>query len=178
MAHKYAQFELERRWLLAKLPDALQNSPNYQLIEDRYITGTPLRLRRITDVSGQVTALKLTQKYQADDQTAYATTITNFYLDEASYALLETLPAHLLVKRRYKLEDGRFQLSIDQFRGPLTGLVLAEIEQPDMDSLRAIPRPTFAHREVTEDPRFTGGELVQLSATQCQQLLQDCLPQT
>ena len=173
MAHKYAQFELERRWLLAKLPDALQNSPDYQLIEDRYITGTPLRLRRMTDASGQVTALKLTQKYQAADQTAHATTITNFYLDEASYALLETLPAQLLMKRRYKLEDGRFRFSIDQFLGQLEGLVLAEIEQPDLDSLAQIPHPTFATCEVTEDPRFTGGELVKLTATQCQQLLQE-----
>ncbi len=73
MTHKYAQFELERRWLLAALPDALQNSQEYQLIEDRYLTGTPLRLRRMTDATGQVTALKLTQKYQAADQTAYAT---------------------------------------------------------------------------------------------------------
>ena len=62
MTHKYAQIELERRWLLAKLPDSLQNSQDYQLIEDRYITGTPLRLRRMTDAGGQVTARKLTQK--------------------------------------------------------------------------------------------------------------------
>lgn len=173
MTHKYAQFELERRWLLAALPDALQNSQEYQLIEDRYLTGTPLRLRRMTDASGIVTALKLTQKYQAADQTAYATTITNFYLDEASYALLATLPAQLLVKRRYKLMDGRFQFSIDQFQGPLQGLILAEIEQPDLTSLHAIPHPTFAWREVTEDSRFTGGELVRLAATQCQQLLRE-----
>lgn len=172
MSHKYAQIELERRWLLAALPDSLQNSQDYQLIEDRYIIGTPLRLRRMTDAEGQVAARKLTQKYQADDQTAYATTITNFYLDEASYALLETLPARILVKKRYKLGDGRFQFSIDQFSGPLGGLILAEIEQPDLDSLMQVPHPTFALREVTQDPRFTGGALVQLTAAQCQQLLQ------
>ena len=172
MAHKYAQIERERRWFLASLPDALQNSQAYQLIEDRYITGTPLRLRRMTGADGQVAARKLTQKYQAADQSAYATTITNFYLDEASYALLETLPAQILVKKRFKLVNGRFQFSIDQFSGTLTGLVLAEIEKPDMDSLMQIPHPDFALCEVTEDPRFTGGSLVQLSAKQCQQLLQ------
>ncbi len=178
MQHKYAQIERERRWLLTTLPDSLQNSQNYQQIEDRYIINTPLRLRRMTAASGQVTARKLTQKYQAADQTAYATTITNFYLDEASYTVLQTLPAKILRKRRYKLEDGRFQFSIDQFSGPLAGLILAEIEQPDMASLLAIPHPTFAYREITEDFRFTGGNLVQLSAQQCQQLLQDCLPLT
>jgi CYTH domain-containing protein len=173
MNHKYAQIELERRWLLATLPDALHTNREYQLIEDRYLTGTPLRLRRMTDASGQVTAHKLTQKYQAADQTAYATTITNFYLDDASYALLETLPAKVLVKRRYKFGDGRFQFSIDQFSDNLTGLVLAEIEQPDMARLLAIPHPAFALREVTEDPRFTGGELVGLTVNQIQQLLKE-----
>ena len=173
MAHKYAQFELERRWLLTALPEALQDSQKFQLIEDRYIVGTPLRLRRMTNAQGEVTARKFTQKYQATDQTAYATTITNFYLDEPSYALLETLPAKILVKRRYKLRNGRFQFSIDQFQGPLTGLVLAEIEQPDLASLHAIPHPTFALREVTEDSRFTGGELVGLTAHQCRQFLRE-----
>lgn len=169
MAHKYAQIERERRWLLATLPDVLQDSQDYQLIEDRYIIGTPLRLRRMTDATGQVTARKLTQKYQAADQTAYATTITNFYLDDASYALLETLPARILTKKRFKLVDGRFQFSIDQFSGPLTGLVLAEIEQPDMNSLMQIPQPAFALHEVTETPKFSGGALVQLTAEQFQQ---------
>jgi CYTH domain-containing protein len=176
MGHKYAQFELERRWLLRTLPDELQNSQNYQLIEDRYISGTPLRLRRMTDAAGKVTARKLTQKYQAADQTAYATTITNFYLDKASYTLLETLPARILAKKRFPLRDGRFQFSIDQFSGPLTGLVLAEIEQADMPQLMAVPHPAFALREITEDRRFTGGALVQLTTEQCLKLLQDCLP--
>lgn len=171
MSHKYAQIERERRWLLAALPDLLQNSQDFQRIKDRYITGTPLRLRQMTDANGQVTALKLTQKYQAADQTAYATTITNFYLDEASYALLETLPAQILVKKRFRLVNGRFTYSIDQFGGPLTGLVLAEIEQPDMASLLTVPDPPAALREVTADLHFTGGELVKLSAVQCQQLL-------
>ena len=173
MTHKYAQIELERRWLLAKLPDSLQNSQDYQLIEDRYITGTPLRLRRMTDAGGQVIARKLTQKYQADDQTAYATTITNFYLDEASYKLLETLPARLLVKKRYKLADGRFQFSIDHFSGPLTGLILAEIEPPDLHRRRQVPHPRLARREGCGDSCWTGGPQMQLDKKQGQQLLQD-----
>lgn len=169
MSHKYAQIERERRWLLAALPPSLENSRSYHCIKDRYITGTPLRLRQMTTAAGEMTAQKLTQKYQAVDQSAYATTITNFYLNEASYALLETLPAKILTKKRYKMQDGRFQFSIDQFSGPLTGLLLAEIEQPDKDSLRQIPQPSFALREVTENPSFTGGALVQLTAEQFQQ---------
>ncbi len=172
MPHKYAQFELERRWLLDTLPASLENSSDYHLITDRYAVGTPLRLRRMENAVRQVVALKLTQKYQAADQSAYATTITNLYLDDPSYELLLSLPARILTKRRYPLQNGRYKFSIDQFYGPLTGLLLAEIEQPDMDSLLQIPHPSFVLREVTEEPAFTGGELVQLTATQFQQLIQ------
>ena len=87
--------------------------------------------------------------------------------------MLETLPARLLVKKRYKLADGRFQFSIDQFSGPLTVLVLAEIEQPDLHSLMQVPHPPFARHEVTEDSRFTGGALAKLDKKQGQQVLQD-----
>jgi CYTH domain-containing protein len=166
MPHKYAQFELERRWLLTSLPKPLQNSDTFHLITDRYIIGTPLRLRRMENAVGQVVALKLTQKYQAVDQSAYATTITNFYLDGVSYETLLSLPAKTLRKKRYPLQNGRYKFSIDQFVGSLTGLLLAEIEQPDMPSLMQTPQPIFAQREVTEEPAFTGGELVQLTAEQ------------
>lgn len=64
MSHKYAQIERERRWLLAQQPASLEDSTNYNQINDRYIIGTPLRLRQMTDADGQITALKLTQKYQ------------------------------------------------------------------------------------------------------------------
>ncbi|OWK31886.1 hypothetical protein [Sphingomonas mucosissima] len=56
---KYSHIERERRWLIdpARLP-ALPSA--HLLIEDHYISGTRMRLRRMTDsASGQV-ALKLT----------------------------------------------------------------------------------------------------------------------
>ena len=55
VAHKYAQVERERRFPVdpARRPD-LADAP-YILIEDRYIEGTRLRLRAMTDsVSGRV----------------------------------------------------------------------------------------------------------------------------
>jgi hypothetical protein len=55
VAHKYAHVERERRFLVdpARRPD-LADAP-YILIEDRYIEGTRLRLRAMTDsVSGRV----------------------------------------------------------------------------------------------------------------------------
>jgi len=49
---------------------------------------------------------------------------------------------------------------VDEFQDELTGLVLAEVEFKTPELLAAFAGPDFAVREVTEDPRFTGGLLV------------------
>ena len=45
-------------------------------------------------------------------------------------------------------------------KGELDGLILAEAAFETPDLLTAFPMPDFAMREVTDDPRFTGGYLV------------------
>jgi CYTH domain-containing protein len=48
---------------------------------------------------------------------------------------------------------------VDEFQGDLEGLIMAEAEFKTHDSLAAFPNPKFAVREVTHDPRFSGGNL-------------------
>lgn len=151
---KYAHIERERRWLVGDLPATV--GPHV-LIEDRYIVGTRLRLRRMTASADGTCALKLTKKYEAADPLARA--IVTTYLTEVEYTLLAALPAHLLAKRRYPVDDRGQTFSVDMFLGPLTGLVLAEIESPDDMALRALASPVWAMREVSHDPDYQGAAL-------------------
>lgn len=156
-APKYAHVERERRWLIDPAAVHAPDAGAAILIEDRYVTGTRMRLRRMRDADGRE-ALKLTKKYDADDPLARA--IVTTYLTAAEYDLLAALPAVPLVKRRYPLiADGR-EYSLDVFEGALAGLVLAEIEWPDDAGLRTLPPPPGAVREVSDDPRYQGGALV------------------
>lgn len=143
---KYSLPEHERRWLVdpARLP-AL-DGPG-RLIEDRYIDGTRLRLRR---VDGEA---KLGKKYAGVGLSDHP--IVNVYLDASEYAALATLPAAVLVKRRWRL--GGFV--IDRFEGRLAGLWLAEAEAPTRAALLDIVTPDWCAVEVTDDPRYTGGVL-------------------
>lgn len=161
--HKYSHVERERRFLVdpTARPD-LDGRPSI-LIEDAYIDATRMRLRRMT-AAGRIVH-KLTKKYEAADPGARP--IVTTYLTEAEYGLLAVLPAHRLVKRRYAL--GTF--SIDLFEGALAGLELAESEQPDDPSLRALVAPAWAIREVSADPNYEGGNLVRLDAGAAQRLL-------
>lgn len=154
---KYAHIERERRWLMdpAQRP-ALPSA--YVLIEDRYITGTRLRVRRMTDSATGVTALKLTKKYDAADPRARP--IVTTYLTSTEYMLFSSLPAAALTKRRFKLGAANdLTWSVDQFDLSLAGLELAEIEWPDDVGLRDLPSPPGAVREVSDDPRYEGGSL-------------------
>lgn len=156
-APKYAHVERERRWLVdparAPAPGAA-----HLLIEDRYIAGTRMRLRRMTDSASGAVALKLTKKYEAVDPLARA--IVTAYLHEAEFALLAGLPGAMIVKRRFDLVAGGITYSLDRFEGALAGLALAEIEWPDDAGLRGLPAPPGAIREVSDDPRYQGGSLV------------------
>lgn len=153
---KYSHIERERRFLVdpARRPD-LDGRPHI-LIEDLYIDGTRMRLRRMTASDTGRVVLKLSKKYETADPRSRPMVTT--YLTETEYALLASLPAHRLVKRRYPV--GEF--SIDLFEGALAGLELAESEQPDDPTLAALVPPRWAIREVSDDPRYDGGTLASL----------------
>lgn len=66
----------------------------------------------------------------------------------------------MLRKVRHHLEPlNGVEVSVDRFEGPLEGLFLAEAEFESPEAMAAFPDPDFALREVTDDPRYSGGSL-------------------
>ena len=157
---KYARTEIERRFLLAGVPDGADVLAVNE-IDDRYLDGTRLRLRRMAQVGGP-TALKLTQKLPGPDSEGRLGVLTTLYLSEDEYAALAILPAAPLTKSR--LSIGGY--GVDVFRGPLDGLVLAEAEFASVEEAAALRPAAFCRAEVTADRRFTGGELVRATRAQ------------
>jgi CYTH domain-containing protein len=150
---KYAHIERERRWLVDRRLRPDLNGLPHILIEDRYIFGTRMRLRRMTDSAAGKQSLKLTKKYECADPLARP--IVTAYLAEDEYVVLSELVANPLMKRRYKV-DG---YSIDCFEGALAGLELAEIEWPDDEGLRALDSPSWAIKDISDDMQYQGGTL-------------------
>lgn len=121
-------------------------------ITDRYVDGTRLRLRRVDELDGAGPPVhKLTQKLPGEPWGE----LTTMYVSGEEYAVLATLPAAVLTKVRRSVPP----LGYDVFAGPLSGLVLAEVEFVDDASAAAFRSPAGL-REVTDDPRFEGGVLV------------------
>jgi CYTH domain-containing protein len=164
-ARKYALVERERRFLLAESP---VGAPTHQvLIEDRYLRGTRLRLRRMTDLDGPGFRLtyKLTQKIPSVNGAPGL--ITTLYLSADEYTALLEIPADMLRKIRSSFPP----LGVDVFEGPLDGLVLAEAEFDTARDEANFHLPAEAVAEVTADVRFSGGRLVTLTAVETADLL-------
>ena len=154
---KYAHLELERRWLVDSAKRPLLDSHPATLIEDRYIDGTRLRLRRMTRLDLGEVICKLTKKYDCRDPSARP--IVTSYLTESEHHVMRVLPARELVKHRYRLAVGGRVWSLDVFQGRLAGLEVIECETEDPASLAALTRPDWALREVTHLPQWQCGAL-------------------
>ncbi len=152
-ARKYAVRERERRFLLRAVPDLPEGG---RLVEDTYLPGTGLRLRRVTEPDGTVVR-KLGHKIREDSGDSLLH--TSLYLDEAEWERLQR-GGDRLVKRRHALDD----VAVDVFEGAHAGLVLAEVDLgagPDREDLEARLRESGLDvvREVTGEEEFTGGAL-------------------
>ena len=122
----YARTEREQRWLLNALPDDTTAPVE---IEDLYVTGSTLRLRRMR--SDSVLVYKLGQKVRMVPESPERVSITNMYLLQHEFDLLERLVGTSLRKTRWQWTPRGRTLSVDQFHGPMEGLILAEVELGD-----------------------------------------------
>ena len=67
-----------------------------------------------------------------------------------------------LMKRRYYLPFQNWMIEIDQYKGILAGLWVAEIEFDDIKESNLFKMPAWMDREVTFDKRFKNQSLAQL----------------
>jgi hypothetical protein len=157
---KYARLEYERKFLLDNPPEL--GVVRRVEITDLYVSGSRVRLRRAVTVFDEAvgneavdaTVYKLTQKIPGPN--GRPGLLTSFYLDDREYEAFSRLPGESLHKTRLSIPP----LAIDCFTGPLEGLCLAEAEFETLADMNAFTAPESVIGEVTEDVRFSGGQLV------------------
>lgn len=79
-------------------------------------------------------------------------------LADAEEMLATLCDGPILDKRRHWIPHGGRMWSVDVHRGPLAGLVLAEVELPSVDA--HVELPAWVGREVSGDPLFRRDALV------------------
>jgi CYTH domain-containing protein len=172
-ADKYARLELERRFLLGRLPEGMASDRGWR-ITDRYINSTHLRLRRMAAIHGQEFIFKLGRKETLSPTDFSKVMMTNIYLSPEEYGVLVALDALELHKLRHSVEHGDRIFSIDVFDAHLRGLALAEVSFQTLDEMgQTLHLPSWVIREVSDDLRFTGGALASLTASEATELIRE-----
>jgi CYTH domain-containing protein len=169
LTSRYAEMELERRFLLAELPSHVLRPIR---ITDRYIRETNLRLRKMEDLEGSAPLLfKLAQKVRPDPEDPTRVALTNLYITPFEYDLLGVHPADVLVKTHYALHVDERYVIVNAFEGELQGLVLLEADFGSEDEMATFSPPDFVVREVSHDDRFSGGRLASTTRDKLPDLL-------
>lgn len=109
----------------------------YRLREARHADGTVIR--------------KLGHKVRLTEGPAEVA-CTNFYLDDEEWAVLSTLPAKLLRKRRHVVGRDGLSVAVDEHED---GSLVAEIDDGDRPS-HGVPAWLEVVMEVSEDEAWTG----------------------
>lgn len=155
----YSRYEIEKKFLLKKLPDTLPES--YIDIHDHYLINSSLRLRIERSPSGEIVGRKLTKKEKVPDMGAETSVITSLNLTENDLTALGQLNGSSLKKRRYTIESSDQRIVYDKFQGALEGLLLAEIEFINYEALSMFELNCVDRdwEEVTGKSEYSGGNL-------------------
>jgi CYTH domain-containing protein len=169
-ADKDARIEYERRFLVSALAEwRCLTEPCFKTLEDKYLRGTRLRLRRSSESDSGKVLFKLNKK--AASSSPYCGEIIKIPLTPGEYAVLAGLEGTTLRKIRHYHRHRNRMFSIDVFEGELAGLVLCEVEAQSLQELMEVEPPPYVEREVTGDDFFTGGKLCQVRREELQRRL-------
>src|SRR4051812_14579059 len=141
--------EIERKFLVRKLPDGLTNYPNNEISQGYLVSlddGTQVRLRQ----SGQ--------KYSLTFKRGTGNVREEREVDLGAGQFDALWPAtggKRLVKTRYEIPLGDLVVEIDVYHDRQEGLVVAEVEFDDEESAKNFRQPDWLGEDVTGDPRYS-----------------------
>lgn len=158
--------EIERKYLISKLPDNLENYHSKK-IEQGYLCNDPIiRIRKSNE--DYYMTYKSKQGLKQDPKGAIINQEVELMLTKSAYELLKTkIEDHMVYKTRYliPIKDG-LTAELDVFEEQLSGLVFVEVEFPDEETANSFLPPAWFGKEVSEDRRFSNYHLSKLHSIQ------------
>lgn len=149
------ELELEKTYLLAKLPPGLIDCKYIEII-DIYIPLSKahpnLRIRKKGD------KIELTKKTPINNDASKQTEHT-IPLSQEEFNALQAVPGKRVRKLRYFYPVNKQIAEIDVFQDELSGLVLADFEFTSSEAKESFKAPDFCLVEITQEEFIAGGYL-------------------
>ena len=149
--------EIERKYLVASLPEDLESYPHVEIEQCYLCTSPTVRVRRM----GDVYILTVKEKVVSGQwSVASGGPIVNreeeFALSAESYERLKSkCEGRPVLKTRYKIPlEGGLTAELDIFHGAHEGLRLVEVEFPDTAAANAFTPPAWFGEDVSADRRY------------------------
>ena len=145
--------EIERKFLVKQLPEKLKRRRHYPIAQGYLATepgGRHVRLRKKGKTASL--AFKVGRGAHREER--------EVRLSPKQFAALWPGTAgRRLRKVRYEIPWKNLMIEIDVYRGKHSGLVVAEVEFPDLATCREFKPPSWFGREVTGEKRYSNMRL-------------------
>ena len=138
--------EIERKFLISKLPDNLNDYP-CRIIEQGYLSTAPVvRVRKDNDeyyLTYKGGGMMAREEY-------------NLPLTKDSYEhLIKKADGNVITKKRYEIPDGTGKtIELDIFEGVFAGTVLAEVEFDSIEEANSYTAPDWFIEDVTNNKEY------------------------
>ena len=145
--------EIERKFLIKRLPDNLENYPCRHLEQGYLCTSPVVRIRRDND--------KYELTYKGSGMMVREE--HNLPLTQNSYEhLKEKIDGRLIIKKRYMIPYKSYTIELDVFENDLAPLTLAEVEFATEDEANIFNAPDWFAEDVTFEKIYHNSVLSRL----------------
>lgn len=143
--------EIERKYLIEKLPENLDKYPHKELEQAYLCTDPVVRVRR---EGGEYVLTYKSRGLMVREE--YNLPLTR----EAYEHLLEKADGIIITKTRYVIpEKDNLKIELDIFHGKHEGLILAEVEFPEEEMANAYCPPEWFGEDVTLSTKYHNSNL-------------------
>ena len=147
--------EIERKYLVDKLPENLDQYPHIEIEQGYLCTSPTVRVRK----AGDVFWLTVKEKMRVDSS-AIHNREEEFQLSEETYNQLKTkCDGRLVLKTRYKIPVDNLTAELDVFHGFHEGLRIVEVEFPSTAAANSFVAPQWFGADVSTDFHYTNSYL-------------------
>jgi CYTH domain-containing protein len=156
--------EIERKYQVKEMPENLSLYKTKK-IEQGYLCHNPtIRIRKSNEDYILTYKSKFGLEPVGDDGPSVNNEVELPLTEEAYMNLRNKTDGNMVYKTRYliPLWDG-LVAELDVFEGILTGLIIVEVEFPDLQSADAFQPPIWFGKDLSSDKKFTNYHLSKLS---------------
>lgn len=155
--------EIERKFLVAKLPQDLTKYKCRQ-IEQGYLNTNPVvRVRK--DNNDYYLTYKGKGKMNREEY--------NLPLNKDAYNhLIAKTDGNIITKKRYEIPDGKgYTIELDIFEGKFEGVVLAEVEFPNLEECNSYIMPDWFSKDVTDNKSYHNSRMSIMNSDDIKKLI-------